>query len=418
MPPPHNASFQAAWRWSGTHTSGMAMRGHLLAAGPFHARAVLRRQGIRVERLRRSWWRQGANALSLYLLGMPVLQRWSPKERVAFFRQWASLMEAGLPLLGALELLAQTAVESRWGLVVHRVVSDLRQGSRLGHALSRHPEAFDSLTCALIQAAESAAALTPMLSRLAQDHERRLSLQKKVQSALTYPAVVLTVCLAVMGVILVWVVPAFEEVYQALGSELPSSTRLLLSLAQQVRSSAWAFLLSLLLGSGIALRQWQQHPALQRWVARQVLRVPIWGALVSGAAVARWSRTLATLCASGLSLSDALGAAAPACGHSAFAQATLHIQREVTQGHSLSTSLKSSGIFPHVVMRLVAVGEESGQMEAMLVRVAQYHEEELDRLSRALTVALEPLLIVLMGTVVGLAVMTLYWPLFNLGSAL
>ena len=168
--------------------------------------------------------------MSLYLLGMPVLQRWSPKERVAFFRQWASLMEAGLPLLGALELLAQTAVESRWGLVVHRVVSDLRQGSRLGHALSRHPEAFDSLTCALIQAAESAAALTPMLSRLAQDHERRLALQRKVQSALSYPAVVLMVCLSVMGVIVAWVVPAFEDVYQALGSELPNSTRLLLSL--------------------------------------------------------------------------------------------------------------------------------------------------------------------------------------------
>ena len=394
------------------------MRGHVLAAGPFHARAVLRRQGIRVERLGRSWWRQGANALSLYLLGVPALHRWTQKERVAFFQQWASLMEAGLPLLGALDVLGQTMADSRLGLVVHRVVSDLRQGSRLGHALGRHPEAFDTLTCALIHASESAAALTPMLSRLAQDHERRLALQRKVQSALSYPAVVLMVCLSVMGVIVAWVVPAFEEVYQALGSELPKSTRLLLSLSHQVRSSAWALLLSVLLGSAVALRQWQRHPALKRWVAHQALRVPFWGALVSCAAVARWSRTLATLCASGLPLSDALGAAAPACGHSAFAQATLHIQREVTQGHSLSTSLKNSGIFPHLVTQLVAVGEESGQMEAMLVRVAQYHEEELDRLCRALTVALEPLLIVLMGTVVGLAVMTLYWPMFNLGSAL
>ena len=418
MPRPLDLSVHRVWVWTGRHTSGAQLRGHLEAVGPFHARALLRRQGIQVQRLHRSWWLQGWNLLSLGLRGTPLVRQVPQRELAAFIRQWAALMEAGIPLLGAFEVLAQTAFDGHFSLTLRWVISDLQQGTPLSAALRKRPHAFDALTCDLIQAAESAGALAPVLTRLAQDLERKIALLKKVQSALMYPAVVLGVCGGVMSVILTWVVPAFEEVYQAMGGELPWATRLLVAFAAQARSSAVGLMFALIIGAGGVVWQWRRRPGLRLWVAQRLLGLPVWGQLLCHAAVARWSRTLATLSAAGIPLAEALESIAPACGQAVFTLATQDIRREVSQGLSLSAAIQRSGVFPEVVARLVAVGEEAGALESMLMRVAQYHEGELDTLTQRLAVALEPLLMILMGTMVGAAVLALYWPMFNLGNAL
>ena len=415
---PIESPHPAIWMWKGVHTSGAPVQGHMRAGGPSHVCALLRRQGVQVQHLRRSRWRQVWSRLHVALLGYEPSTTLPTRELATFMQQWAALLQAGIPLLASLDILAQTAPHARFSLVLRLVASDLQKGTRLCHALRHHPQAFDALTCDLIEAAESAGALAPVLHRLAEDHERKLALQQKVRAALMYPLTVLAVALGVIGVVLTWVVPAFEEVYQSLGGELPWATRGLVILAQQCRARAGAIVCAIFSVGCLTLKQWHRHPAFRSWVAWHTLRLPVWGELLTCAAVSRWARTLGTLLAAGVPLAEALPCVAPACGHSVFTEATVQSRHEVSQGQPLSEGLRRTGVFPDLVVRLVAVGEESGGLEAMLLRVAHYHEEALDASSKRLAAALEPLLIVVMGAIVGAAVLALYWPMFNLGAAI
>lgn len=408
----------AIWMWKGVHSSGAPVQGHMRAGGPSHVCALLRRQGVQVHHLRRSWWRQVWHLVHLALLGHEPSITFPARDLTTFLQQWAALLQAGIPLLATLDILAQTAHHAKFSLVLRLVASDLQRGTRLCHALRHHPQAFDALTCNLIEAGESAGALAPVLHRLAEDRERKFALQQKVHAALMYPLTVLTVALGVIGVVLTWVVPAFEEVYQSLGGELPWATRGLVTLAQQCRAHAVAAVCAFFSVGCLTLQQWHHRAAFRSWVAWHTLRLPVWGELLTCAAVSRWARTLTTLLGAGVPLAEALPFAAPACGHSAFTEATFQCRHEVSQGQTLSEGLRRTGVFPDLVVRLVAVGEEAGALEPMLLRIAHYHEEALDASSKRLAAALEPLLIVVMGTIVGAAVLALYWPMFNLGAAI
>ena len=423
MPPvpetPHaSAHYRLVWAWRGTHAQGQSLQGYLCAAGPAHLRAVLRRCDIKVHRVRRAWVMQAVRALSSLLWGGPHDRALPVKDMANMTRQLATLLNAGMPLLSACEITAQSALNMRAALVMHMIASDLRRGMRLSSAMRRQTPAFDALTCYLIEASEAAGALGPTLLRIADDQDRARVLRKKLHSAMMYPVTVLGVAVGVMGVILTWVVPAFEQVYQALGAELPAATQMLLTLGKSTRERGPTLIVCLALWGVLVARALRHRPDVKRRMARWALHLPGWGAFISHAALARWSRTLCMLTASGLPLTSALELVGPASGHPVFEQATRQASQQVSLGHTLSSALQSSQAFPPLLVRWVAVGEQAGQLGPMLARVAQFHEESVETLSQGLTTLMEPALMLIMGTWVGAAVLALYWPMFNLGAAL
>ena len=398
MTPPHRGP---AYLWQGTDTQGRPQSGLLHAPHAALARAQLRRNGISVRQLRRQWWTRRSTI--------------SVNAITAMTRQWVTLIEAGVSLAPALQMLQRSATVP--ALAAFDVVLDVLQhgGQPLAQALARHPEQFGPLYVSMVHAGETAGILDTMMARLAHTLEKNQTLRSRVRSALTYPVVVTVIAVAVLLLLLVHVVPVFEDVFRSFGAALPWSTRAVLALSRAISDGApW-----LALGLVPLALLWQRlrrHPTWQRQWHRRVLQWPGIGALVRTSVLARWAHTLSALLAAGVPLAEALPVAGQATGHPVYARINEHLQRRVAQGGRLSEGMAHTGRFPDLLVQLCATGEDTGTLDTLLGKAADLMTEELDARVRALSSLIEPLLIVVLGGAIGVILVAMYLPIFRLGQ--
>jgi type IV pilus assembly protein PilC len=402
MSAPDTQRQPVAFAWQGRDAQGRAVHGRLNAQDAGLARAQLRRQGVQQVRLQRLWWDRPA----------PV----RPGDLSLMTRQLAALLRAGVPLLQALDMLSRSLTSATLADVMQQVHHDVASGMALHEALAKHPAHFTGLYTSLVQAGESAGILDTMMERLAHTLEKNQALRSRVRSALMYPTAVMGVAIAVVVLILVWVVPVFEEVFRSFGADLPWPTQLVVALSQGLSASGPLALLGCLLGLWLWQRPQAARARLQTARDRWLLRWPLLGSLMGTAVVARWAQTLSALLAAGVPLAEALGPVAQACDHAVFEHVTLQLQRQVAQGSRLSEGMAQSGRFPPMLVQLCATGEETAALDTLLARAGDLMETELDDRVNGLSSLLEPLIIVVLGSVIGGILVAMYLPIFRLGQ--
>lgn len=402
MSPSENPRQLSNFAWRGRDAQGRPTQGQLSAQDAGLARALLRRQGVHHARLQRLWWDRPA--------------RVHPRDLSLMTRQMAALVRAGVPLLQTLDMLLRSLTSAALMVIVRQVRHDVASGMSLHEALGRHPTHFSGLYVSMVQAGESAGILDTMLERLAHTLEKNDALRSRVRSALMYPCAVMGVAIAVLVLILVFVVPVFEDVFKSFGADLPWPTQLVMALSDGLSVSGPLVLSGLLLGIGF----WQRHSGAQSKLQikkdRWLLKWPLLGSLISTAVIARWAQTLSALLAAGVPLAEALGPVAQACDHAVFERVTLQLQRQVTQGSRLSEAMGQTARFPPMIVQLCATGEETGAMDSLLARAGDLMETELDDRVNGLSSLLEPLIIVVLGGLIGGILVAMYLPIFRLGQ--
>ena len=407
---------QRPFEWEGLDRCGLPQRGTILAQDVALARAKLRRQGLRIARIRAAGTRPGhASAMRRRASGRAHASI-SDKQVAAFLRQLATMLHAGLPLLQALDI-ATGDGSGAMAPILQAVRADVAAGESLHTALARHPRQFDPLVCNLVRAAELAGMLDSMLERIALYREKSLALRGKIRAALAYPCAVLVAAMAVSLVIMLWVVPSFEEMFRNFGAELPWLTQLVMA-ASRGLARHWLLLLGVLALAGIGAHLLARRPGVRAAWQRASLSLPLVGGLRRRAAIARWSRTFGTLFGAGIVVVDALESAAGSAGNIAFAEASLAMREAVGQGTTLHMAMRESGVFPEMTIQMIAVGEQSGALDAMLARVAELAEREVDDAVNALTSLMEPIIMAVLGILIGGLVVAMYLPIFSMGSVL
>ncbi len=389
--------------WTGITQNGALLKGEIRAANDMRARVALRQRGITPIKLVRPWRRQ------------PTISR---KAIGLILRQLATLIHAGVPLLAAMELLAKSQDQAVASQMLLQIRTDLQMGSSLAQAMQQHPEAFDVLTCTLVAAGEQSGLLDVMLERIASYHEKMQAIKGKIRSALAYPIAILGIAFIVSLLLLWLVVPAFEQSFASFGAALPWPTQLMIDGSNALRE--YGLLFFGLTGSvGVALyRQWQANLAWQTRTDGWLLGLPILGSLFQKAALARWSQTLASLISAGIPLLDALGPAGDTAGNRSFIDASRKIRLQLQQGASLSVAMRQQAVFSALPIQMVAIGEESGSLDDMLRKVADIYEREVSDLVSMLNSLLEPLMMVVLGLIIGGMVIAMYLPIFQLGNVL
>lgn len=390
------------FRWSGLDPQGRPQRGTLQALHADLARAQLRRQGIQKAQVQRLWWSPPDGIKS--------------KDLATMTRQWAAMLKAGVPVVQALAMLCKSMAHKSLVRVMQTVLSDVTSGIALHDALARHPRVFSSLFVHMVQAGESAGILDEIMERLSQTLEKNEALRSKIRSALMYPIAVLLVATGILVLILMWVVPVFEDVFQSLGAPLPWSTQVVVSLSDSLVQTWPLFLAMLTLPIWAAQHKGPSASRLRLWAAQWFLRWPVLGPLLTTSIVARWSQTLSALLSAGVPLTEALGPTAQACDHPVFERATFQLQRRVVQGSSLSEAMGQTERFPAMIVQLCATGEETGALDTLLGRAGSLMVTELDDQVNGLTSLLEPLIIVVLGGLIGAILVAMYLPIFNLGQ--
>ena len=388
--------------WQGRDAQGRPTQGRLNAHTAGLARAQLRRQGVQSVRLQRLWWDRPP--------------RVRPGDLSLMTRQLAALLRAGVPLLQSLDMLSRSLTSVALLNIVQQVHNDVASGSALHEALARHPAHFTRLYTSMVQAGESAGILDTMMERLAHTLEKNEALRSRVRSALVYPTAVMGVAISVLVLILVFVVPVFEDVFKSFGAELPWATQIVVALSDGLSASGPVAVVVALL----CLWFWQRPQAGQAQFKaakdRWLLKLPMLGPLMGTAVVARWAQTLSALLSAGVPLAEALGPVAQACDHSVYEGVTLQLQRQVTQGSRLSEGMAQSDRFPPMIVQLCATGEETGAMDQLLARAGGLMETELDDRVNGLSSLLEPLIIVVLGGLIGGILVAMYLPIFRLGQ--
>jgi type IV pilus assembly protein PilC len=388
--------------WQGRDAQGRPTQGRLNAHTAGLARAQLRRQGVQSVRLQRLWWDRPP--------------RVRPSDLSLMTRQLAALLRAGVPLLQSLDMLSRSLTSVALLNIVQQVHNDVASGSALHEALARHPAHFTRLYTSMVQAGESAGILDTMMERLAHTLEKNEALRSRVRSALVYPTAVMGVAISVLMLILVFVVPVFEDVFKSFGAELPWATQIVVALSDGLSASGPVAVVVALL----CLWFWQRPQAGQAQFKaakdRWLLKLPMLGPLMGTAVVARWAQTLSALLSAGVPLAEALGPVAQACDHSVYEGVTLQLQRQVTQGSRLSEGMAQSDRFPPMIVQLCATGEETGAMDQLLARAGGLMETELDDRVNGLSSLLEPLIIVVLGGLIGGILVAMYLPIFRLGQ--
>ena len=396
---------EALFVWEGRDGGGMRQSGEVAAPSRRFARAQLRRQGIAVERLRRkrAW---------------PSLRGGVAAKDIALFsRQMATMMRAGLPVVQAFDVVASGAKGPRYAALVRAVRDDVATGAPLAEALDRHPDAFDRLYRALVAVGEHTGTLETMLARIAVYQETAAATRRKLRKAMTYPLMVVFAAVAVAGVLLTQVVPQFQTVFAAAGAELPALTRAVIRASDLARDWWWALLLMPLgLGASVAVAQ-RRSRRWRQFRQRLALKLPVVGGVLANAAVARFCRALATALGAGVPLVEALANVAAAVGNAVYMDALGQVRAAVAEGLPLNRAIGECGLFPNVVVQMVAVGEEAGRLEEMLGRAADQFEVLVDEAVDNLATLLEPLLLAVLGVLVGGLVLAMYLPVFQLGQA-
>ncbi|QZI71608.1 type II secretion system F family protein [Pseudomonas protegens] len=401
------APVASVYLWQGTDGQGHTLAGELSAANPALIRAQLRRQGItptRVRRKPRAWLRSG--------------QRIKAREIALFTRQLATLMQAGVPLLQAFDIIAESFVQPLMRQLLASLKRDIEAGSSLATALRRHPRHFDELYCNLVEAGEQSGALDTLLERLATYREKSENLKARVKKAMVYPVAVIGVAVLVSSILLIKVVPQFQSLFAGFNAQLPLLTQWVIALSHVIQNhGGWLLSAGLLMGVGIR-QAYRRSERLRDRVDQGLLRLPLAGPLLYKAAVARYARTLATTFAAGVPLVQALDSVAGASGNKVFRQAVERIRQQVASGMQLNFAMRASGVFPTMAIQMTAIGEESGMLDHLLEKVAAHYEVEVDHLVDSLTSLMEPLIMVILGSIVGALVFAMYLPIFQLGTAI
>ena len=390
--------------WEGMDRSGKRVKGETPAADEATVRAELRRQGITPAKIRKKTQvRSGKKKIV-------------PKDIAVFSRQLATMMQAGVPLVQAFDIVGRGHENPAMADLILSVKNDLQSGTALTLALAKHPLYFNQLFCNLVQAGEQAGVLDTMLDKLATYLEKTESIKGKIKKALFYPAAVIIVAILVTAVIMIFVIPQFKELFTSFGANLPAFTLLVMSISDFMVEWWWGIGLALgAAGYGIA-QSYQRSPQLREGVDRTMLKFPIIGPILHKAAVARFARTLSTMFAAGVPLVEALNSVAGATGSVVYSDAVLGMREKVATGQSLQLSMRQADIFPHLVIQMTAIGEEAGSLDAMLSKVADFYEEEVDNAVDALSSLLEPMIMVVIGGLVGSLVVAMYLPIFKMAA--
>jgi type IV pilus assembly protein PilC len=326
------------------------------------------------------------------------------------------MMRAGVPLLQAFDIVARGSANPRLTKLLTDIRTDVETGTSLSSAFRKHPLYFDALYCNLVEAGEAGGILEALLDRLAIYQEKTMAIKNKIKSALMYPVAVLVVAFVVIAVIMIFVIPAFEEVFKSFGADLPAPTLVVIALSKFFVSYWWAIFGFLGGGTYFFLESWKRSEKMQKAMDRLLLKVPVFGDLVYKSAVARWTRTLSTMFAAGVPLVEALDSVGGASGNAVFKEATEQIQKDVSTGASLTTSMSTTGIFPTMVLQMCAIGEESGSLDGMLGKSAEFYEDEVDEAVKGLSSLMEPFIIVILGVLIGGIVVSMYLPIFKIGQ--
>ena len=388
--------------WEGVDRSNRQVRGESKAATETVVTTNLRRQGIRVVKIRKQSFRGGRKV--------------SAKDITFFTRQLATMLKAGVPLLQSFEIVARGHSNARFSRLMMDIKFKIESGSSMAQAFREHPGHFDNLYCNLVAAGEASGTLDAILDRLATYQEKILALKSKIKSALFYPVSVIIVAIVVVWIIMVWVIPSFKSVFKGFGAELPAPTLIVMAASEFVVAWWWLgflIIVGTVIGVGVMLRR---STAFRYGFDRIMLKIPIIGNVLEKATIARWTRTLQTMFAAGVPLVESLDAVGGASGNLVYTTATKKIQTEVSTGTSLTNAMANTGLFPTMVLQMIQIGEESGSLDNMLGKVAEYFEREVDDAVAALSSLLEPLIIVFLGVVIGGLVIAMYLPIFKLGA--
>ncbi len=393
--------------WEGTDRKGKRVRGESRAASDAVVKADLRRQGISVLKVKKK---------AASLLGMRK-KKIKTKDIAVFSRQLATMMSSGVPLVQSFEIIGRGHVNPAMQDLLLSIRGDIEGGSSLAESLGKHPIYFDDLFVNLVEAGEHAGVLEGLLHKIAAYKEKTESLKGKIKKALFYPAAVIIVAVLVTAIIMIFVIPQFEELFSSFGTDLPAFTRAVLNISRFVQSWWWAILGAAIIGAMAFGRTWKRSRKFRHLVDKTLLRVPIIGVILHKAAIARFCRTLSTMFAAGVPLVEALESVAGATGNVVYGDAVLKMREDVATGQSLQLSMQQQTLFPHMVIQMVSIGEESGALDDLLAKVADFYEEEVDNAVDALSSLLEPLIMVILGVLIGSLVIAMYLPIFQLGAA-
>lgn len=394
------------FQYEGTDKSGAKVKGEVNAQNLNLAKAELRKQGIKPAKLKKK-----AAELSF---GQPKI---TPMEVALFTRQMATMMKSGVPLLQSFDIIADGVENPSMRKLVLELRDDVGAGNSFAIALRRRPQHFDDLYCNLVDAGEQAGALEALLDRVATYKEKSEALKAKVKKAMTYPISVLVVAGVVSAILLVKVVPQFQAVFAGFGAELPAFTMMVIRMSEFMQEWWWIALLAII-GTGIVLKQLNKHSQAYRdGVDRLVLKLPLVGEITNKSAIARFARTLSTTFAAGVPLVQALDSVAGAVGNVVYRNAVFKIQQDVSTGIQLNTSMRATQVFPGMAIQMTSIGEESGALDSMLDKVAEYYEAEVDNMVDNMTTLMEPIIMAVLGVLVGGLIIAMYLPIFTLGSA-
>ena len=390
------------FEWEGKDRHGKIVRGEVRAGGDNQVQAMLRRQGVMPTKVKKRRTKGG--------------KKIKPKDIALFTRQMATMMKAGVPLLQAFDIVGKGNNNPNITRLLNDIRSDVETGTSLNAAFRKHPMHFDSLYCNLVEAGEAAGILEALLDRLATYMEKTEAIKSKIKSALMYPTSVIIVAFVVVTIIMIFVIPAFKQVFTSFGADLPAPTLLVMGISDYFVQYWWLIFGVVGGGTYFFMQAWKRNERMQKFMDRLLLKLPIFGVLIDKSCVARWTRTLSTMFAAGVPLVEALDSVGGASGNSVYREATEKIQQEVATGTSLTAAMGNARVFPNMVLQMCAIGEESGSIDHMLGKAADFYEEEVDDMVAGMSSLMEPIIIVFLGTLIGGIVVSMYLPIFKLGQ--
>jgi type IV pilus assembly protein PilC len=391
--------------WEGMDKKGKRMKGDMRATGEAVVSANLRRQGISVSKVKKQ---------STLGRGKKITE----KDIALFTRQFATMLKSGVPLLQSFDIVAKGHSNPSVAQLLTDVKNDVSSGSSLAQAFSKRPIYFDALFCNLVNAGEQAGILDGVLDRLADYKEKILAIKAKIKSALFYPSAILVVAFIITAIIMIFVIPVFADLFKGFGADLPAPTLVVMAMSSFFVKYWWAIFGILIGGVWFFFYSLKRSKKMQDTIDRLSLKAPVFGELLEKSAIARWSRTLSTMFAAGVPLVEALDSVAGSAGNQVYFHATKRIQGEVSTGTNLTSAMSNTGLFPNMVIQMVQIGEESGQLDSMLSKVADYYDREVDDIVERMSALLEPIIMVILGVLIGGLVVSMYLPIFKMGQAI
>jgi type IV pilus assembly protein PilC len=398
------ATKQITYLWEGKDKKGKVIKGEMRAAGDSFVSATLRRQGITVTKVKK----QSAFASKGKI---------TDKDITLFTRQLATMMKAGVPLLQAFDIVGKGHSNPAVAKLLGDIKADVETGSSLSASFRKYPLYFDNLFCNLVGAGEQAGILDTLLDRLATYKEKIMAIKGKIKSALFYPISIIVVAFVIVAIIMIFVIPAFKELFSSFGADLPGPTLFVMAISEFFVSYWWAIFGSIGGGFWFFFYTWKRSEKMQSTMDRLMLKLPVIGEIIRKATIARFARTLSTMFSAGVPLVEALDSVAGASGNRVYYDATKRIQSEISTGTSLTVAMQNANVFPNMVLQMTAIGEESGALDSMLSKVADFYEGEVDDAVEAMSSLMEPVIMVVLGTIIGGLVVAMYMPIFKMGAA-